>query len=400
MVEPRGDAEIGIVAREIFLVRREIVLTAQPQLCLESVALQRGKEESRVCLVRIVAPRPLVDEEALRVPLFIDREVVSFRHPAGLETDHVARKTERAEFLRRVHDLELIGVVLLRERQAVRPFRHEHRAARDIGESFEYLRERIADEDHKIDVAVGQVPNDLVFFPVADVDAVPERRIAEDAVALFRHDERDRDLASLVYDALEVRLAVEHEAIFVALAEAVEFLAVGLKLDVFRVFFKIGRAVVALCLVADDLAVFGAQAAELSVHVSADALDIVADRDLALRSVGRKDDLAVLVLHEKVAREKPAVRKFAALLRGMINAVSLEKRRLKILADAESDDVFRVSRYLQLPAAEINRKRSHNDPPNNYFPIMILSYDGEFVNERLKNILSRVQRVALAAARE
>ena len=213
----------------------------------------------------IGAPHPVADIEALGIPFLLRAEIVS-AHPSGLKAEGIAGYFLFAEFLRIVHDLKLIGKILVDECKTVAPFRENHRSARNISKALEYRLQIVAGEEIKIYIAVGQKPAYLVFVFVADIYAVPYRGIAEYTVARFCHKERNDYLGAHIDYSLEVCSAVEHDSVRIAFAETVENLAIGFYSDIFRVFLEvyIFDRLVLRC-VADYLLSLGTEIRELLV---------------------------------------------------------------------------------------------------------------------------------------
>ena len=348
MVEPIGDLGSDLVADAAFLLCGEVVLTAEPEVKLEAVARERRREEVGIDLAVFLASRPFFDQELAAgtvAPFLIDGEVVALFHPAGLQTDGVTGQAGGTELRRVSHNLVLIGGVLIEESQTVRPFGKKRGTAREICKALQKIRKRVARKDRYVNITVGQIPYDLVCVFRADVNAVPPGRVAKDTVSRLRHDEGDGHLVALIYDALEVSLAVEHESVGIRRAAAVEKLVLDSSDGkIFGILLEIHGAVATLRILADDLLGLGAHTAERFVEIRLDGFRFgIVEINRAFCAARSEGDHTVFVGHAEIARRNAVFNvRSAVLFRLEQKIVTVEKRFASRRRAANADHIVGI----------------------------------------------------------
>ena len=227
----------------------------------------------------------------------------------------------------------------------MRPFGKKRGTAREICKALQKIRKRIARKDRHINIAVRQIPYDFVCVFRADVNTVPPGCVAKDTVSRLRHDERNGHFVALIYDALKVSLAVEHESVGIRRAAAVEKLVLDSSDGkILGILLEIHRTVAAFRVLADDLLGFGAHTAERFVEIRLDGFRFgIVEIDRTLCTVRLEGDHAVCAGHAEIACRHAVFNVRACIFfRFCKKIVSVKKRFALCRAAKNADHVIGV----------------------------------------------------------
>ena len=359
VIKPIGNFRSNFIADSAFFFCGEVMLTAEPEMELEAVAFERRSEEIRVDIAVFLASRPFFDQElAARTvaPFLVNRKVVAFFHPAGFQADGVARKTLLAELSRISHNFILVSGILIEERQTVSPLRKKRRTSCDVCKAFQKIGKAIARKEEEVYFAVGEIPNDLVCVLCANVNAMPPCGVTKNTVAGLCHHERNGHFIALIYDTLEISLAIQNKAVGIGCTETIEaFVFNTADSEIFGILLEVHRTVAALCIFTDDLLRRRTHTVQFCIEIFFDRIRFRSRKiNRACYAVSFEGNDAVCIGYRKTVHSNTVFDIGTYVFVGLAQKiVAVKKRFRKRFACLNADNAVSISDKANFLAAEI-----------------------------------------------